>query len=96
MSDRANLTFWHFWQSTVPSREAPLWLLDSLIASFGRTGEFDVERFDRARKKRYPSVCSRGLRSYRYTRNSLDARRALPQALGRSASGRGIEYERTC
>jgi hypothetical protein len=96
MSDRANLTFWHFRQSTVSSREAPLWLLDSPSATFERTGEFDVERFARARKKRYPSVRSRGLPSYRYTRNSLEALRELPQALGRSASGRGIEYERTC
>lgn len=83
-------TIWHFWQSTVPAREAPLSVFDSLIATFIRTGEFDVERFDRARKKHYPWVRSRGLRSYLYTRNYLEAVRELPQALGRLASGRGI------
>jgi len=81
---------WHFWQSTVPFREAPLSLLDALIATFERTGELDVERLDRARMKHYPWVRSRGVRSYFYTRNYLDAVLDLPQALGRLVSGRGI------
>jgi hypothetical protein len=79
---------WHFWYAMYHSPLAPLSLLDDLMATFARTGQFDVERFDRARTKHYPWVRSRGLRSYLYTRNYLDALRELPQALGRLVSRR--------
>ena len=79
-----NAAIWHFWHAMYHSHAEPVSLLDHLMVTLARTGTLDLERYDRARAKHYPWVRSRGLRSYVYTRNYLDAIRELPRAVARA------------
>jgi hypothetical protein len=53
----------HFWATTGIELERPMTLLEHLVADFRRSGGLDRAAIDRARRRNYPWVRPRGIRS---------------------------------
>lgn len=80
----------HFWATTGIELERPLTLLEHLVVEFRRTGGLDRAAVDRARRRNYPWVRPRGIRSALEARAWGEAAEAVVRRLAREAGLRRV------
>lgn len=73
----------HFWVTTGLNLDHPMTLFEHLVFEFRRTGELDRAAIDRARRRNYPWVRPRGIRSALEARAWGEAAAALLRRLAR-------------